>query len=259
LALAMSVGSAGAASTVVEDAADPTAAGGLITYERLGGQGALRFLGSERGLPGTDPAIGGPYVAVIDDGAVKLLDRNTLSQIGNPIPAQGADALAVSAGWLVYRSHSDSGDSLIARDISNPTAPGPEVGLDAASDPSQLSPPSVDGATLLYAIARVGGSRIVRFDLPAGGKRTLLRTKQDLLFNASVFGGRFAYVRTDRKRSWVRVRRLSDKGIVESVFSLARRYGYLWSTALTANEVFVTVLRPTSGSPDAEILREPLD
>jgi hypothetical protein len=259
LALALSVGSAGAASTVVEDAADPATADGLIAYERLGGQGVLRSAGGEQGLPGTDPAVGGPYVAVVDGESVKLLDRNTLSVIGNPIPAPGADALAVSAAWLAYRLHSESGDRIVARDISNPAAPGPEIGIDAASDPNQLSPPSVDGATLLYAIARVKGSRIVRFDLPAGGKRTLLRTNEDLLFNPSVFGGRFAYVRTDGKRSRVRVRRLGGKGIGESVFSLGRGRGYLWSTALTANEVFVTVLRPSSVSPDAEVVREPLD
>jgi hypothetical protein len=258
LALALSVGSAGASSPVVGDAADPSTADGLIVYERLGGEGVLRRDGADQKLPGSDPAIGGPYVAVRDGEAVRLLDRSTLAPAGDPVPAAGADALAVSTSWLVYRSHSDAGDRLLAREISNPAAPGPELTIDAVSDPNQLSPPSLYGATLLYAVARVKGSRIVRYQLPAGGKRTLLRSNEALLFNPSVFGERFAYVRSERGRGRVRVRRLDGNGRGESILSLKRSAGVLWSTALTATDLYVTVLRPSSGGPDAEVVREPL-
>jgi hypothetical protein len=260
LALVLSVGSAGASSPVVSAAADPSvsAADGALVFERVGGAGVLLQAGSEHPLPGSDPAIGGSYIAVRDGETIRLLDRGSLAPIGDPIPAPGTDAIAVSASWLAYRSRSAESDRLLARDISNPAAPGPELQIDVATDPNQVSPPSLDGATLLYAVARVKGSRIVRYALPSGGKDTLLRSNESLLFNPSVFGDSFAYVRTERSRAKLLVRDLDGKGQGHTILKRRRSGGELWSTALSADQVYVTLLDPSSTSASAEVISQSL-
>jgi hypothetical protein len=260
LALVLSVGSAGASSPVVGAAADPSVSpgDGALVYERVGGEGVLLQAGSEQPLPGSDPAIGGSYIAVRDGETIRLLDRATLTPIGDLIPAPGTDAIAVSGSWLAYRSRSAENDRLLARDISNPAAPGPELQIDVATDPNQVSPPSLDGATLLYAVARVKGSRIVRYALPSGGKDALLRSNEALLFNPSVFGDSFAYTRTDGSRTKLLVRDLDGKGQGRTILKRRRSGGELWATALTADKVYVTLLDPSSTSAGAEVVSQPV-
>ena len=257
-ALVVSVGSAGAASTEVPGGADPSGDATDLVFER-GGEGVLRRAGADLPLPGSDPAIGSSYVAVRKEQTIQLLDRGTLNPIGDPIPAAGVDAIAVSGSWLAYRSREAENDRLLARDISNPLAPGPELQIDTATDPNQVSPPSLDGATLLYAIARAKESRIIRYELPSGGKRTLIRSNEALLFNPSILGERFAYVRSEGGRAKVRVRRIEGKGRGESVTSLKRSAGVLWSTALTPDSVYVTILDPSATGSQAQIVRASLD
>ena len=54
------------------------------------------------GLPGRDPAIGGPYAAVISGGdQIRILNRFNREPIGS-VGAPGAEAVAISKGWLAY-------------------------------------------------------------------------------------------------------------------------------------------------------------
>ena len=54
------------------------------------------------GLPGSDPALGGPYAAVISGGdQIRILNRFNRNQVGS-FGAPGAEAVAISKGWVAY-------------------------------------------------------------------------------------------------------------------------------------------------------------
>src|SRR5262249_44438627 len=124
-----------------------------------------------------------------------------------------------------------------------------------AGGSSQLSPPAVDGYTLVYAMATPRGSRIVQWTLGTHKHRALVRSPRLLLFNPAVNGKAFTYVRADARRSRLMVRKRHAHGAGRVLFTLSRAAGMLYSGALTYATAYVTVLNPSSGSADAEIVQ----
>jgi hypothetical protein len=254
LALVVAPGTAGAASQVAENAADPSATVSALTFELLGGNGVIRSGGSDQPLPGGDPAIGGGYVATLQDGTARLLSAGSLGQIAE-IPVPGADAVAVSASWLAYRAQlSGGGEGIFVRYIASPANPGPVQTIATVGGAAQLSPPSVDGANLVYAAATPGGSRVVQHVLATRKHRALIRSNRLLLFDPSIKGRSFAYVRTDARRSRLMIRGRHRPGPGRALFSMRRSQGQLWSTALTEDLAYVTVINPSATGAGARIL-----
>jgi hypothetical protein len=186
---------------------------------------------------------------------VRLLDRGSLGPVAE-VGAPGADAVAVSSDWLVYRAPlSGGGDRIFARSISDPARPGPIQQVAGIGGSSQLSPPAVDGPDLLYAVATTVGSRVIRRTLGTRRSRTLARSSRVLLFDPAVKGEAFTYVRTDARRSRLMLRRLRGRGPGRVLLSLKRRFGQLWSSALTQGSAFVTVLEPGTAGAGARIVQ----
>ena len=257
LALTLSVGSAGAKSSAAQSAADPSATVDSLAFEKLGGQAVIRRAGADATLPGSDPAVGGPFAAVLDAGTTHLLDRATLAPVTD-IPTPNADALAVSQYWLVYRAKlSNGGDGIFARSILTPASPGPLLTVATIAPPAQLSPPSVDGSTLLYASARPRGSRVVQRVLGKRRRRVLVRSGRALLFNPAVKGRAFVYVRSERRTSRLMLRKRRKGGRGHSIMGARRSRGQLTSTALTEGYAYVTLLHPDANDPGAEVFKVP--
>jgi hypothetical protein len=252
-ALIIVPGSAGATGTDVPHATDPAATADALLFQRLGGPAVISRGGPEIPLPGEHPAIGGNYVATVNGDAVQLLDRSTLAPVAQ-IGAPGADAIAVSDAWLAYRAPLAGGEGLYIRYIANPAAPTPPTLLAGASGASQLSPPSVDGSTLVYAIATPRGSRVVQWVMGTQEHRVLMRSPRLLLFDPSVSGHSFAYVRSDARRSRLMVRGRQRQGWGRILFTLKRSAGELTSDALTDSVAYVTVLNPSASAADATII-----
>jgi hypothetical protein len=253
VALVIAPGSAGAKGTNVSRATDPAATADALLFQRLAGPAVISRGGPEIPLPGKHPAIGGRYVATVTGNTVQLLDRNTLGPIAQ-IDAPGADAIAVSDSWLAYHAPRDGGDGIYIRYIANPASPAPPVLLASEGGASQLSPPAVDGNVLLYAIATPRGSRVVQWVMGTHKHRTLVRSRRLLLFDPSVHGNSFAYVRSDALRSRLMVRGLRRHGAGRILFTLNRSAGVLWSDALTDSVAYVTVLDPSASSANADII-----
>jgi hypothetical protein len=76
-----------------------------------------------------------------------------------------------------------------------------------------------------------------------------------LLFNPSVKGKSFTYVRMDARRSRLMIRRLRGRGPGRVLLALKRRFGQLWSTSLTEGNAFVTVIEPGAGGTNARIVQ----
>jgi hypothetical protein len=254
VALALSVGSAGAAGRAAESASDPSATVDSLAFERVGGAGVIRRAGVDAPLQGGDPAVGGGYVATLADGTTRLYDRASLTPIVE-IPTPNADALAVSAGWLAYRAKlNGGGDGIFARSIANPAAPGPLLTLATLGAPAQLSPPSLDGGLLVYGVARKKGSKIVQRVIGRRKRRVLVKSGDELLFNPAVKGRSFVYVRSDGRKSRLMVRKRKKRGRGKAVLGVRRKRGLLTSTALTEGVAYVTLLHPSAEGAGAEVL-----
>jgi hypothetical protein len=257
-------------------ATDPSAAGSLLAYQRLGGRGVLVRGGETVTLPGTHPAVAGGRVAWIDDGAIVVARAATLDAIAT-IPAPGADALALSATHVLWRS----GQRLRAVALAAPEET--PVLVASADGRESVGRPTLDGATAVFALQSRAQSRIFARNLATGAGRRVRQTTGALLLEPTRVDGRLLYVRsTSTRQQLVLGRRViwsttptarRDKGHEDGHTNHHQGYPHgirprrtprpgpgvtvtLWTTALKASSAFVTRLRHRPGGrTDARILR----
>ena len=253
LALVALPGSAGAAGPSIAHATDPSATADALLFQKLGGPAVMSRGGPEIQLPGSHPAIGGRFVATVQGDGIQLFDRDTLAPIAQ-VSAPGANAVAVSDNWLSYRASAAAGDAIHISSLGNPAAPAPPLQVAAQGGAGQLSRPAVDGNFLLFGVATPQGSRIVQRVMGTRKHRALVRSGRVLLFDPSVKGRSFAYVRTDARRSRLMVRRRHGHGAGRVLLSLGRSKGVFGANALTDSLAYATILQPSSSNPDARIV-----
>ena len=236
---------ASAARTEASSAADPSAEGADLAWQLPNRAAVLRRDGEMLALPGGDPAVGDLRAAVIADDGIRLIDRTDLSVIAD-ISAPGVDAVAVSEDWLVYRAHRDGRDVMLARSIADPRSPGEETPIAGVAGLGQLGRPGLDGNLVVFAIAKTRVNRIVSYGLDSGKGRTVLATRSAALSNPSVRQGekvtKLLYVRATRERQRLMIKRLGGKRHGRAIFSRKGRKAMLWSTALSAERAYVTLL-----------------
>lgn len=251
LALA-SAASASAARTEVPNGADPSAFERALAFQRADGAAALRSAGSTYDLPGRDPALGDPFVAVISGGErIQILSRATRQPLGS-VRAPNAQAVSVSGEWLAYLSLKGGRYLLRARRIEQPGSPGPVKGIASVSSPAQIGHPSVGAGSVFYAVSKPHRNSIKRDNLRTGKGQTVLRSKAAQLLNPAVQGKHLLYARISR--GWepplathprplhqtLMIKRLGRSGPGRKVYSRHRRD--LWTTSLSPRRVFVTLL-----------------
>lgn len=253
VAVVLSTATATGARTEVGRGADPSSSGEALAYQRPDLSGVLRVRGQSWALPGQDPAIGGPYAAVISDGyEIRILNRFTRNQVGL-VGAQGAEAVAISKAWLAYLTLRDGRYVLKARRITHPANPGERKRVAAVSSPAHIGHPSIDGGRVFYAVSKRRVNKIKRHNLRSGKGSTVLRSRTAALSNPSVLGERLLYVRAKRARQGpqvtrapklrqsLMVKRIGGKGQGHKIYSRGERR-QLWSTSLSARRGFATLL-----------------
>jgi hypothetical protein len=251
------VAPAGAARTDAHPGADPSTSGKAFVFQRPSGAGVLRRGGKTTALPGHDPAIGGGRIAVISKGQIVVLSAKNLAELGR-LRAPGADAVAVSGQWVVWRAHRGGHDYMRARPIGHPSAPGNEVGIDRAGKRAQLGRPSLDGARLVYARASLRENSILsrRLGRSGGGSHgVLLRSRFAAVSNPTVRGGTLLYVLGTPRGDRLKLRAISGHGLGRTLLARKRHDGTLWSTALTAKRAYVTLIQ--GSAPRQKILSVP--
>ena len=183
---------------------------------------------------------------MIKGRSIRLLGAGDLNEVGQ-VPARGADAVAVSDHWLVWRARRSGHDFMRARNVTDPASPGPEHSLGRAGGASQLGRPSLDDNRLVYARATKGENSIVRRLLGSShhkrAKTTLMRSHFDGLSNPSIRGHALLYVRTTRRSSRLQLTKAGSNRPGRTLFSV--RDGDLWSTALDDQHAYVTVIHGT--------------
>jgi hypothetical protein len=247
-----SAASASAARTEVPNGADPSAFGRALAFQRADRGAALRSGGTTYDLPGRDPALGGPFVAVISGGEeIQILSRATRRPLGS-VGAPNAQAIAISRRWLAYLSVKGGHYLLRARRIEDPANPGPVRGIASVQAPAQIGHPSLGGASVFYAVSKPHRNSIKRHNLTSGKGRTVLRSKAAQLLNPAVEGKHLLYARISRGwepplathprplRQTLMIKRLGRRGSGHRVYSRHRRD--LWTTSLSPRRIFVTLL-----------------
>ena len=247
-AVALAVTAPATASKVeAQPAADPAPAGDALAFERPDGSAFLHRDGHETALPGHDPAAGQGRVAVVLNGEILVLSATSLEVIGR-VPAPDADAVAISGRWVAWRARANGRDLLRARNVADPTDPGPEQSLGRAGGAAQLGRPSIDGNRLVYARATRHENRIIKRLLGAKRKKraktTLMRSVVEGLSNPSISGGSLLYVRNTKRADRLKLAAVGGRGNGRTL--LSRRHGTLWSTALSERRAYVTQISGTA-------------
>jgi hypothetical protein len=276
-----------AADVFATPATDPSADAGVLAWQVPGGAGMLARDGRSEPAPGPRPAVGGGRLAWIQNGTIEVRTPADPA-FAVTIPAPGADAVAVSEGWVAWRSREGDADVLSAMPF-DVTLGGPRV-VDRRAAPVQLGRPALASDRLLFHLAGRDSSRIDEIVLPTAARRTLRRQVRALLLNPSALGGRLLYVRSTHTRQQLRYGRLEprhpakDRALFGTVPTGRRDAGHepgdshkahghpkqlpprpkrgvhvtLWSTALAADAAFVTRLTQRRGQPVvATLLRVP--
>jgi hypothetical protein len=275
----------GGAELFAGSAYDPSAAGGMIAWQRPNGA-LLRRGNSTVGLPGTHPALGGGRIAWREGATVVVAEAATLRRLERH-DAPGAGVLAVSDSLLAWRTRDQAGTDRIW--VVVPGAP-PRLLLELAA-PQELGRPALLGSHLLTHVAGAAGSHLLSVDL-ATGAHTVLRAEPGAqISNPATDGSRLLYVHATGRTQELRAGPIAplhpgDDEVLLVHSSAGRRdrehergrdrhrhrgrrpklpprarpgvVATLWTTALTADSAYVTRLRAIKGERrTADILRVP--
>jgi MFS family permease len=262
---------AGSASgaTNLGTGSDPSASGTTVVWTTPDG-GIRRDESTNASATAPARAVVGGLLLAWRDGTtvhvVRLADSSPVLDVDVP----GVTAVAISDGWLVTRAATPTGEVMSARDLSAPTV---VTAIGGVQRPMRLGRPSLDGDLVVYHVAAKRTSSIVAVDLATGTRRVLRRSTSNLLTNPSALGGELVYDRLTRTAQLVQVGPLDRGGTdrtlyrlgAPSVHDLGHERGYsrrtrtrrprtanwrLWTTALSAQRVYVTLL-PRSGAASA--------
>jgi hypothetical protein len=269
------------ARAVAANASDPSASGDVLAWAAPGGVGYFRQGANTWQAPGSHPAAGGGRLAWLAGGAVHV---SGAAPTEVAIPAPGANALAVSAGWVAWRTVENGRDVLHSARLPSGT-PGPSA---VAGAGRELGRPALDGDALLFHRTNGSGAVIQRLDLATGVRATLRAQRRVLLLNPSALDGRMVYVRSTARRQQLlagragRRRAVSRDRVLWSALETARpdpgcepgrchaldhphhapprppegRNDTLWTTAVAPGAAYVTRLRQLTGRPvQATLLR----
>ena len=223
----------------VQSASDPSVAGPTLAFAK--GQGDAAFINEGSGpapLIGTDPSIADKFAAVIDGQNVRILGRPGFAEVDS-FDAPGVDAVAVSNNWVAYRTRVDGRDRLLARKLDEAGVAGEPKSIAAAGHPDQVSLPSLDGNTLVYAVNTPKSSRLMRTSLKKTNRDVIVRSDASQLSNPSVRGSSLLFVRGTKAHWELRLKKLGNKDLGRTLTTRDKR---IWSTALSAKRAYFTVL-----------------
>lgn len=271
LLVVLAAGGAPAATPIASPAGDPGAAETDIVWQEPGVGGFLLRDGQRTQLPGTDPAVGGPYIAWRIGDVVTVAARDTLVPVAE-LPLPGVQKLAVSERWLAYRvAVTKSSEQIRALSLADPTTVRTLTHTRARG---VLGRPSLAGDVVVYHLAGAGGSALYAADLTTGKSRLLRSSRQVQLLSPARVGGKLLYVRLSRCSQELRLGPLDGNGAGRVLYRLPPLAGQdagrerrhtdqgkhvpcpfrfrptprmLWTTALTDTTAYVTVLRPGRG------------
>jgi hypothetical protein len=229
---------AGASRVEVRHAADPAAWDTDLVFQRADRSGVLKRGGHTTRLPGKDPTVGGPFIAVRDGSRAILMRRLSMETV-REIRLPHVNALAVSADWLVWRAKGGSDAAIFARRISNPSNLGAQVTVARADGNRRVSAPSVYNGQVTWAVASEHENVIVRRQLPGGSLHRVAASKSAALMTPSIHEGEVLYVKLGEDHQQLRIKHLGGRD--HAIHTRGYDNGMLYSTALRGVRAYAGV------------------
>jgi hypothetical protein len=168
---------------------DPTAARGLVAWQRPDGPALLLRDGDTRALPGTHPALGGTRIAWRDGDDVTIADAASLERLDR-VRASGAGGLALSDGALAWRTRDGDGTDRLWVSMGGGE---PRLALESPA-PTEIGRPALVGNLLLCHTAGQRGSQLLAIDLATGVHQVLRTQPGAQITNPATDGSRLLYV-----------------------------------------------------------------
>lgn len=193
---ALFMSGATAAAAPLTRATNPSAAGTELAWQQLGGPGMLLRGGRLSVLPGEDPALGESSIAWQSSGQITVADPASLAPRAT-FAVGPISALAVSDGWVVYRTRQVTrAEELVGLSLN---APGMRRVLASAPLAGELGRPALAGSTAVFTIDTPRRNAIVAVNLLTGARRVLRSTTAGAaLANPALLDGRLLYERVGR-------------------------------------------------------------
>ena len=285
LALATSTALADA-TTVAAPGEDPSASAAGVAWQVPGGPAYLANAAGDAELPCVAPALGGSLLACLNGDTTAIGPAAAPFAPATQLPTPGADKLAVSDRWLVWRVPGPPEDTLMVIPLQ---PPGPARVVVSVPPPRNIGRPALDGSTLVYAVNHPrGASRIVAYDLDGGPGATIRGRAGEQLLNPSLNGGRLLYERVDDCRQQLLLAPLAAPGrprvLARAPTQVRRDGGYggnvirigrtphhcvgplagsypgvtsYWTTALSPSAAYMTVMFAAGGQVQTSVLQFP--
>jgi hypothetical protein len=246
--------SAGARGAQVAAGSDPSARGGALAWQTIGGPGMLRdAVGRLSALPGTYPALGRSSVAWFLGGQVIVAHLASMT-VEASIAAGPISALAISDSWIAYRAPAPGGgEQLVGVPLGSPARP-----RSVASSPraGSLGRPSLIGSTVVFARDTPRRAAIVAVNLATGARHVLRSARGGVaLLNPALTARRLMYERITRCSQELRVgparapRR--DRTILRAASAVFRDSGYERGYVRAYNEA--SLCRHRKGGPGGPV------
>jgi hypothetical protein len=189
----------GALAAGANFATDPSAYGGSLAWQAVGGRGWLYTHSKTMELPGRLPALGGGNLAYVSRAKIVVAPGITSDSPKTiPGPARGkVDALAVSAHWLVVRDATASGiENLFALSLRDAAK---RRYLAGSATPGAIGRPTVEASTVVWSYSNAHHSGIYQENLSTGVRTVLRLAAANVQYaNPALDEGRLLYERTDR-------------------------------------------------------------
>lgn len=194
---ALFLSGASATAAALPAATDPSAAGGELAWQGVSGPGMLLAQpGQATILPGNHPALGGSLIAWVGASQITVADASSLATV-TTFGVPGANALAISAGWLVYRAVGAGGEENLVGMSLLGSAPPREIA--SSKFAAEIGRPTLDGSDVVFTVDSQHRNEIDMVDLETGARRLLRSANSGFtLTNPSVLEGRLLYERVDR-------------------------------------------------------------
>jgi hypothetical protein len=219
--------------------ADPSAAPGVLAFDRVNSDGSLtgvvRYNGTFTDLPGITPDVDGTRVVVDTGPGFEILDVTTMTVL-QTLALSGRDP-ALSGNWLVYRRTHNGSRQIVLYDITDQTS---RV-IGHARLRSDLGPPDIAYPRVVYHRTSSTRSSLVVYRIDHASSRLLRTTVRYSYFNPSINGTRVVCVLQTLFGMSVRLIDLqTDHGT--AIYTLNKRGGrFLWSTGISHRYRYFTV------------------
>jgi hypothetical protein len=229
--------------------ADPSAAPGLLAFDRVNSDGSLtgvlRVGGVFSDLPGINPDLDGTRVVVDTGPEFEIIDTGTMSVL-QTLPLVGNQP-ALSGHWLVYRRGVSAGRQIMLYDLSTDTEKV-IVQIPYAVD---LGAPDISYPRVTYHRTGSDRSSVALYRIDSGVSERLRTSVRYAYSNPSVDGSIVLYVRQTLLGMQLYRFNLATHSEAQ-VFALKKGGGrFLWTTGLTGWRFCFTVY----GDPGSWIYR----